>query len=111
MRSVASSWVDAAPNLTVATYFTSQTQITKNPDLVRRFGEAMKESLAYADAHPDEVRQILSTYTQIKADAAAELILPKWPADINRASVQTLADLALADGLLPSKPDLTALLP
>jgi len=111
MRSVASSWVDAAPNLTVATYFTSQTQITKNPDLVRRFGEAMKESLAYADAHPDEVRQILSTYTQIKADAAAELILPKWPAEINRASVQTLADLALADGLLPSKPDLTALLP
>jgi NitT/TauT family transport system substrate-binding protein len=111
MRSVASSWVDAAPNLTVATYFTSKDLAAKNPDLVKRFTEAMKESLAYADAHADEVRKILSSYTQITGDAAAELTLPKWPADINRASVQTLADLGVTDGLLPTKPDLNALLP
>ena len=43
----------------------------------------MKESLAYADSHPDEVRAVLSTYTQITADARKTLILPKWPADID----------------------------
>ena len=55
-RSIAISYVDTAPDLTVATYFTSQKLITENPDLVTRFTEAMKESLAYADEHPEEAR-------------------------------------------------------
>jgi NitT/TauT family transport system substrate-binding protein len=78
---------------------------------VKRFQEAMAESLAYADAHPDEVRAVLSTYTQIKADQAKALTLPKWPAEINRNAVQALADLAVKDGLLTAAPDLNALLP
>jgi NitT/TauT family transport system substrate-binding protein len=41
----------------------------------------------------------------------AQVTLPKWPAEINRASVQTLADLAVQDGLLARPADLTALLP
>jgi NitT/TauT family transport system substrate-binding protein len=110
-RSIASSWVDAAPNLTVAAYFTSTKLMKENPDLVRRFAEAMKESLAYADGHPDEVRKVLGSYTQIAADTAAALTLPKWPAEINRVSVQTLADLAIRDKLLSTQPDLGALLP
>jgi len=110
-RSIASSWVDAAANLTVATYFTSQQLVSSNPDLVNRFTEAMKESLAYADAHPDEARQIITTYTTITADVVAKLTLPKWPADINRASIEALASQAMTDGLLKQQPDLAALLP
>lgn len=110
-RKIASSYVDAAPNLTVASYFTSTQLIGSNPDLVKRFTDAMKESLAYADAHPDEARQIIGTYTQITADVIAKVTLPKWPADINRDSVQKLSDLAVADGLLPKPADLNALLP
>jgi NitT/TauT family transport system substrate-binding protein len=110
-RSVASSYVDAAPNLTVAMYFTSNETLAKKPDLVRRFAEAMKESLAYADSHPEEARAIIGTYTQIPPDVRAKLTLPKWPADINRQSVETLADLAVADGLITKRPDVAALLP
>ncbi len=110
-RVVAANYVDTAPNLTVATYFTSAQLAKSNPDLVKRFTEAMTESLRYADAHPDEVRQVLGTYTQIAADVAAKLTLPKWPTDINRQSVQTLADLAVGDGLMDRAPDLSALLP
>src|SRR6185369_13198232 len=99
-RVLSSVYAEAAPNLTVATYFTSKQLTTSNPDLVKRFADAMKESLAYADAHGDEVRTAITTYTQIKADQAAKLILPKWPAEVNKDSVQTLADLAKGDGLL-----------
>jgi NitT/TauT family transport system substrate-binding protein len=109
-RKIASSYVDTAPNLTVATYFSSNQLIGQNPDLVRRFTEAMKESLAYADSHPDEARQIIGTYTQIPPDVIAKVTLPKWPTDVNRQSMQTLADLAVQDGLLTSAPDLNALL-
>jgi NitT/TauT family transport system substrate-binding protein len=110
-RNIASNYVDTAPNLTVAVYFTSE-QLTKdNPDLVTRFTEAMTESLAYADAHPDEARQVLTTHTQIDQAVIQELTLPKWPPDVNRASVETLANLAVHDGLVTTQPDLAAFLP
>jgi NitT/TauT family transport system substrate-binding protein len=110
-RKIASSYVDAAPNLVVALYFTSQQLMSSNPDLVRRFTEAMKESLAYADAHPDEARSIIGTYTTIAPDVIAKMTLPKWPADINREAIQKLAELAQGDGLLTKPADLTTLLP
>ncbi len=110
-RVIASNYVDAAPDLTVATYFTSTQQAKTNPDLVKRFAEAMAESLQYADAHPDEVRKVLGSYTEIAPDVAAKITLPKWPADINKESVQTLADLAVGDKLIGKTPDLDTLLP
>ncbi|HET6212030.1 MAG TPA: ABC transporter substrate-binding protein, partial [Micromonosporaceae bacterium] len=110
-RKIASSYVDTAPNLVVALYFTSQQTMKSNPDLVKRFREAMQESLAYADGHADEARAIIGTYTQIAPDVIAKMTLPKWPADINRQSIQALSDLAVGDGLLSSTPDLSALLP
>jgi NitT/TauT family transport system substrate-binding protein len=110
-RLVASNYVDTAPDLTVAVYFTSERLLRDDPDLVRRFTEAMNESLAYADAHPDEARQVLTTYTQIDEAVIGDLILPKWPAEINRESVETLASLAVQDGLVSEQPDVAALLP
>jgi NitT/TauT family transport system substrate-binding protein len=110
-RSIASSYVDVAPNLTVAVYFTSQKLIADNPDLVKRFTDAIKESLAYADGNPDEARQVIGTYTKIPPEVVAKATLPKWPADINRASVEALADQAITDGTLTAKPDLDKLLP
>jgi NitT/TauT family transport system substrate-binding protein len=110
-RMIASSYVDTAPNLTVAAYFTAQKTLAENPDLVRRFTEAMAESLSYADAHPDEARAIIASYTKIPPEVIAKLTLPKWPPEVNRQSVQTLADLAVGDGLLTKTPDLNALLP
>jgi NitT/TauT family transport system substrate-binding protein len=108
---VASNYVDTAPDLTVALYFTSQQLIKDDPDLVSKFTEAMTESLAYAGAHPDEARQVLTSYTQIDKAVIEKLTLPKWPAEINRPSVETLATLAVQDGLVTKQPDLSALLP
>lgn len=110
-RKIASSYVDAAENLTVAVYFTSRQLQAENPDLVRRFTEAMQESLSYADSHPDEARAIIGTYTEIAPEVIEKVTLPKWPADINRDSLETMADLAVEDGLLKETPDLNALLP
>jgi NitT/TauT family transport system substrate-binding protein len=110
-RSVASSWVDAAPDLTVATYFTSAELAESDPDLVQRFGEAVAEALAYATANEDEARNIITTYTEMSPELAAEITLPTWPPEINRASSERLAELAQQDGLLSAPPDLDALYP
>lgn len=110
-RSIASSLVDTAKNLSVAMYFTSKQMVADNPDLVRRFTDAMNESLAYAESHPDEVRQILPTYTKIPQEIIPNLVLPKWPADINRDSVVAIAELARKQSILQSEPDIDDLLP
>jgi NitT/TauT family transport system substrate-binding protein len=110
-RPLASSLVDAAPNLSVAMYFTSKQLLADNPDLARRFTAAMDESLAYADKHPDEIRQILPTYTKIPATVIPNLVLPKWPAKVNKASVETIASLAQKEKILSTKPNIDDLLP
>jgi NitT/TauT family transport system substrate-binding protein len=107
-RPVAWNYADAAPDLTVAMYFTTS---KANPDLVKRFTAAMTESLNYAQAHPDEARQILTSYTKIAPEVIAKITLPKWSPGVNKDSVQTIADDALADGVLKSKADLATLLP
>jgi NitT/TauT family transport system substrate-binding protein len=103
--------VDVAPKMMIAAYFTSDKYSKENPDIVKRFKIAILESLAYADAHSDEVRQIIPTYTRITPEIAAKITLPKWPTEMNRQSTQVMADLALQDGLITKKADVAALLP
>jgi NitT/TauT family transport system substrate-binding protein len=105
------SFADVQPNLCISAYFTSQQEIAKDSDLVTRFGEAMKESLTYADAHPDAVRQVVTTYTTIKSDVAAKMTLPKYSTDIDRASLDKLSTLMVGDGLLQQPADTSKLLP
>lgn len=110
-RVIASNLVDTAPDLMIAGYFTSEELAQSDPELVENFVAAMTESLEYADAHPDEARDIVSTYTEIDAETLANVTLPKWPTTINEESTQKLADLAEQDGLVEQPVDLSALLP
>ncbi|MGW2290530.1 ABC transporter substrate-binding protein [Streptomyces phaeochromogenes] len=109
--SIASLFVDVSPDLTVAMYFTSQQYAQKNPEMVKKFQEATAESLAYADSHPDEAREIIATYTKIPKNLLETLTLPRWPAEPNRASIERLSELGVQDGLFKSAPDLDKLLP
>jgi NitT/TauT family transport system substrate-binding protein len=110
-REIAFPMIDIAPKLTVAMYFTSTRYAQKNPEVVKKFQEATAESLAYADSHPDEVREIVTTYTKIPADVLAKVTLPKWPAEPDRAAIERLAELGAQDGLFKQTPDLDELLP
>ncbi|WLW50878.1 ABC transporter substrate-binding protein [Streptomyces sp. YU58] len=108
---IASPLVDIAPDLTVAMYFTSQRYAQQNPEVVKKFQEATAESLAYAEAHPDEARAVVTTYTKIPAAVLEQVVLPKWPAEANRASIEALMKLGEQDGLFKTTPDLDKLLP
>ncbi|MEU4243889.1 ABC transporter substrate-binding protein [Actinoplanes sp. NPDC026619] len=99
------SFAAVSPNLQISAYFTSSQLIGEKADLVKRFTDAMKESLTYADAHPDEVRQIVTTYTTIKAEAAAAMTLPKYSADMDKTSLDTMSNLLVQEGLLTTPAD------
>ena len=109
-RVVASPFAQTDPKLTLATFFTSAKTAQENPDLVKKFNEAMTESLKYASEHPEEARQILTTYTKINGDVLKNLALPSWPAAVDMASLEKLASLGEKDGIFGGKkPDLNTL--
>jgi NitT/TauT family transport system substrate-binding protein len=109
-RAVASPFAETDPKLTVATYFTSARLNRQNPDLVRKFAAAMTESLRYASGHPDEARQVLTTYTRISGEVLKNLSLPSWPPQVDMSSLEKLAALSEQDGLFgDKKPDMDTL--
>jgi NitT/TauT family transport system substrate-binding protein len=108
-RSVLAPFAEPIEDLTVAVYFTTEQLIQEDPDLVEDFRAAMEESLAYADANPDEIRRIILTYTQVPEAAAAEIALPSFPQEVNWDSVQTVADLMQEFGITEEEPDVDVL--
>ena len=109
-RGIDPFYVNTAPDLTVATYFTSKQYAAENADVVERFVTAMEESLDYAQANPDAVRKILLEYTQIPPEAVENIKLPQWRQDITTDTVELLSQLSLEYGLIESEPDLNELI-
>jgi NitT/TauT family transport system substrate-binding protein len=103
-------YVNTAPDLTVATYFTSKQYAAENPEVVEAFVTAMQQSLDYAQQNPDAVRQILLEYTQIPPEAVENIKLPQWRQDITTDTVELLSQLSLEYGLIESEPDLGELI-
>lgn len=110
-RSAVSNYAFPIDNLTVAVYFTTEEVMAEQPEVVESFQTAIERSLEYAQENPDEVRAILPTYTQMDEELIDQLVLPAYPTEVNRESVQELADLAVEHGLIEEQPDLDQLLP
>lgn len=108
-RVVASNFVDGAPDLSVAGYFVTEKMLKSDADVVKRFTDAINESLTYADSHPDETRAVLTSYTKIAPALIPKLTLPKFSPTIDKDSIKTLGDEAVGDKLLAKTPDYAAL--
>ncbi len=102
--------VRTAPDLTVATYFTSRQYAEENAGIVDRFVRAINRSLDYAQRHPDEVRRILPTYTKIPPEAARAVKLPVWRQDLNLPTIELQSRLSQKYGLIEKQPDLDELI-
>jgi NitT/TauT family transport system substrate-binding protein len=109
-RGIDPFYVNTAPDLTVATYFTSRQYVEQNAEVVDRFVRAMNKSLDYAQAHPDEARDVLLEYTEIPPEAAKQIKLPQWRSELTTPTIEQLADLSVKYGLIEEKPDLNELI-
>jgi NitT/TauT family transport system substrate-binding protein len=110
MRGIDPFYARTAPDLTVATYFASREYIEKNPEIVDRFVTAMEKSLQYASEHPDEVRDVLTEYTEMPPEAAKAINLPSWKPELTEDTIQQLSDLSQKYGLIEEQPDLNELI-
>jgi NitT/TauT family transport system substrate-binding protein len=81
-----------------------------NPGLVARFTVALAKSLEYASSHPDEVRDIVGTYTNVPPEVRAKMTLPSWPMTADSSSLSLLADLIVKYKAADKRPDLSDVL-
>ena len=76
----------------------------KNPGLARRFRTAINQSLSYAQANPNEIRELLPA-------ASRNVRLPIWTPLVNRAHVLQLARWTKEFGVISTLPNMTQLIP
>jgi NitT/TauT family transport system substrate-binding protein len=110
-RAVSWPYIDVSPTLPIALAFTSGSLASSDPELVSDFADALSESIDYSNENPDKVREIIPTFTALKADQVDTVFFPTWTPDIDQDAVEKLADLAVSDGVLKEDPDLKKLLP
>lgn len=99
-RPIFAQYAEPIPNLSIAGYFTTDSKIEQDPELVDQFVAAMKESQQYATDNPDEAKAILPTYTSLEEDVIEQLTMPRFPQEHDRDSLQTVIDLSLENGLI-----------
>jgi NitT/TauT family transport system substrate-binding protein len=110
LRPVSAPYTETDDNLTVAGWFTSDQYAQEEPCVVQAFTEAMVASQQYAQDNPDQVREVLGTYTQIPPDVAQELTLPAFQAELDRDSIERLLELGEQDGIVEGEVDLDELI-
>jgi NitT/TauT family transport system substrate-binding protein len=93
----------------LAAWFTSSDVISSDPDAIERFARLMREANAYAQEHPEEVRAIVPTYTQIPEAVAQNIFLPEFDAELDVAGIEREAQLMVEYGFVDEQPDVAAL--
>ncbi|MFC7403245.1 ABC transporter substrate-binding protein [Citricoccus sp. GCM10030269] len=103
-KRVYAQYAEPVPDLSIAGYFTTDSMIESNPELVDSFRAAMKESQQYATDHPDEAKAVLPEYTSLEEDVIEELTMPRFPQEHDVASLERIAELSLDSGLIDEIP-------
>jgi NitT/TauT family transport system substrate-binding protein len=96
--------VETLPSFPNGVYVAASKYIQQNGDMVDRFSRAMNKSLDYAQSHPDEVRQIIPTFTKTPAAAAAKLRLPAFDSELDRNGIELEAQLTAKYGIIEKAP-------
>lgn len=110
-RVVTYNFADFDPKLDISGFFASGRLVQEKPELAAKFRSAMNKSLAYAQANPDEVRRIVTTYTKLTDEQLKDMKLPAYNSEFNRESLKKLGDAALEYGTLKQATDVDAMLP
>ena len=99
------------PDLDISCVFASGALMEEDPEMVAAFQRAMDKSLQYSQEHPDDVRRITGTYTEIAPEVLERIVIPQFRPEFSRAALEQLGAKATEYGTLSKEPDLDRLLP
>jgi NitT/TauT family transport system substrate-binding protein len=98
-------YVGTKPGLQIGCYFTSETYLNENRDVVERFRQGVADTAEAIAQDPAAFREFLPKASEIPPPAARKAVLPAWKADNDRASFELTAELMERYGVTDEKPD------
>ena len=109
-RVVTYNYPDFDPKLPIEAYFTTSKFAQQNPELVDRFVRALIKSNEYANENPDEVREVVSTFTEISEELLSKIAPIYYPTEFDVKSLQKLADATQKYGSIDDPVDVMELI-
>ncbi len=108
-RKISHPVAETAPDYITAGFFATDRYIARNREVVDRFAQAIHRSFDYAAAHPEAVRRVIPSFTEIPAPVARRIKLPDFSRYTDTSTIELTADLAQKYGYIKEKPDLSEL--
>lgn len=96
---------ETIPGLPLLLTFTTAALISSDADLVDDFSAAMGEALIWATANEGDVRQAIKDNLKVPAAVADSVPLPVFTAELDKAKIKSLGELAVEVGVLDALPD------
>ncbi len=106
-RTLSDPLVETAPNYITAGFFTTNKYAAENPEVVDRFARAVHKSFDYAAAHPQAMRDVIPTYTEIPPKVAQRTRLWDFSRYTDISTIELTAELAKRYGYIKQKPNLS----
>jgi NitT/TauT family transport system substrate-binding protein len=93
------------PGTPQSLWFTTDSYAKKSPDVIAKFRTAIDKSQTYAQAHPDEVRKIIPTYTQVEQALADKILLPNYEPGYTKEQWDAWYTVLRTEGLIKKEID------
>jgi NitT/TauT family transport system substrate-binding protein len=100
MRVAGDPFTAISPDFLIGAWFTSTSWAQAHPDLVKRFQAVMRETAAWANAHPAQSAQILAKYTKISPALLRTMARASYSPDVDPRQIQPVIDAAAKYGII-----------
>lgn len=106
LRPVVAPYAGTEPGMAIGSYFSSDTYIAENPDVVDRFIAGVTAAGDAIAEDPDAFRDALVDLADLEPEVAAAVQLPEWGGPVDTESVQLIGDLMVRYGMFDDAPAL-----
>ena len=103
-RVLGDSYDAVAPGFMISVYVTTPAFASANPDVVRRFGDAMRETATWANAHHAESAPMLAAAAKMDHAVVAAMTRASYAARLTAADLQPNIDVTARYGGLSAFP-------
>ena len=95
VRSFGNPYDALGKRLLIAGWFCTQDYAARNPLVVRRFGDSVREAAAYTNVHHDETIPMISEYTGIQPEVLRRMRRDTNATDLDPKDIQPVIDAAV----------------
>lgn len=106
LRPVVRPYVGTRPGMQVGSYVTSQRVLEESPEIVAAFRAGIADTAAAIESDPDAFREALPDLTELSPEAAQNVTLPIWRADIDEETLTYVSEQMVKYGLAEGPADL-----